>query len=90
MGEWGVRAVYTLTEKTGYAAPPGHERFSHFVAVPLARSMETLLHNRSAQGVRNFTFPTKQAAEECAKTADPTTVPNTRYHDRIYIKCVRQ
>ncbi len=89
MGEWGVRAIYTFTEKTGYAAPPGQARFSLFLPVHLGRSMETLLRARTAQGVTDFTFRTKQEAEECAKTADPTTVPNTRYRDRIYVKCPR-
>lgn len=87
MGEWAVRAIYTFTEKTGYTAYPGHARFSHFQAVQLARSMEVLLQRRTAQGVTNYTFPTKEAAEACARTADPTSVPNTRYHDRIYVKC---
>ena len=79
MGEWGVRAVYVPA--------PRRARFSHFETVQLAHSMELLLKRRVAQGIRDYTYSTREEADACAKSADPTSVPNTRYRDRIYIKC---
>ncbi len=79
LGEWAVKAVYVPA--------PRRARFSHFETVQLGHSMELLLKRRVAQGIRDYTYATKEEADACIREADPASVPNTRYRDRIYVKC---